>query len=39
MNINLDAIWNTVQAALPELLEQWPTVYQTADNQCGNSPL
>ncbi|MDR3567786.1 MAG: DUF86 domain-containing protein [Syntrophobacteraceae bacterium] len=31
-DINLDAVWETVQTALPELLRQLPSVRQDADN-------
>ena len=31
--INLDVVWDTVQAALPELLKQLPTVRQDADDE------
>jgi len=31
-DINLDVLWDTVQAALPELLKQLPAVRQDADD-------
>lgn len=31
-DINLDVVWDTVQTALPELLEQLPAVLQNADD-------
>lgn len=31
-DINLDVVWDTVQAALPELLKQLPAVRQDADD-------
>ena len=31
-DINLDVVWDTVQAALPELLQQLPAVRQDADD-------
>ncbi|MFT3777075.1 MAG: DUF86 domain-containing protein [Ottowia sp.] len=34
-DINLDVVWDTVQAALPELLKQLPTVRQDAEGQSG----
>lgn len=35
-DINLDVVWNTVQAALPELLKQLPAVRQDADDEDRN---
>lgn len=35
-DINLDVVWDTVQAALPELLKQLPVVRQDADNEDRN---
>jgi uncharacterized protein with HEPN domain len=32
-DINLDVVWDTVQAALPELLKQLPAVRQDADDE------
>ena len=32
-DINLDVVWDTVQAALPELLQQLPAVRQDADDK------
>ena len=32
-DINLDVVWDTVQEALPELLEQLPAVRRGVDNQ------
>jgi len=32
-DINLDLVWDTVQAALPELLKQLPAVQQDADDE------
>ena len=32
-DINLDVVWETVQAALPELLKQLPAVRQDADDE------
>ena len=32
-DINLDVVWNTVQAALPELLKQLPSVRLDADDE------
>lgn len=34
-DINLDVVWNTVQAALPELLKQLPAVRQDAEDRNG----
>ena len=31
-DVNLDVVWDTVQTALPELLQQLPAVRQDADN-------
>lgn len=33
-DINLDVVWDTVQAALPELLKQLPAVCKDADKPC-----
>lgn len=35
-DINLDVVWNTVQAALPELLKQLPAVRQAAADKDHN---
>ncbi|MGV6477377.1 HepT-like ribonuclease domain-containing protein [Azotobacter vinelandii] len=35
-DINLDVVWDTVQAALPELLKQLPAVRQDADDDDRN---
>jgi len=35
-DMNLDVVWNTVQAALPELLKKMPTVGQDADDEGRN---
>jgi uncharacterized protein with HEPN domain len=35
-DINLDVVWDTVQAALPELLKQLPAVRQDADDEDRN---
>ena len=35
-DINLDVVWDTVQAALPELLKQLPAVRQDADEENRN---
>lgn len=35
-DINLDVVWDTVQAALPELLKLLPTVRQDADHEDHN---
>jgi uncharacterized protein with HEPN domain len=32
-DINLDVVWDTVQAALPELLKRLPAVRQHADQE------
>ena len=41
-DINLDVVWETVKAALPELLRQLPVVRQDLDdeerNDCGSGP-
>jgi uncharacterized protein with HEPN domain len=34
-DINLDVVWDTVQTALPELLQQWPAVRRDAENRDG----
>jgi len=36
-DINLDVVWDTVQAALPELLKQLPAVRQDADDEDRNN--
>ena len=35
-DINLEVVWDTVQAALPELLKQLPAVRQNADEEDRN---
>ena len=35
-DFNLDGVWDTVQAALPELLKQLPTVRRDADDKDRN---
>jgi len=35
-DINLDVVWDTVQAALPELLKQLPAVRQDAEDENHN---
>ena len=35
-DINLDVVWDTVQAALPELLKQLPSVRHDADDEDRN---
>jgi uncharacterized protein with HEPN domain len=35
-DINLDVVWETVQTALPELLQQLPVVLQDADDENRN---
>jgi uncharacterized protein with HEPN domain len=37
-NINLDVVWETTQAALPDLLKQLPAVRRDAADDCGTSP-
>jgi uncharacterized protein with HEPN domain len=37
-DINLDVMWDTVQAALPALLKQLPAVRQDADDVDRNDP-
>ena len=37
-DINLDVVWDTVQAALPALLRQLPAVRQDADDVDRNDP-
>lgn len=37
-DINLDVVWDTVQTALPELLEQLPAVRASATNINRNNP-
>lgn len=36
LDIKLDAVWNTVQLALPELLKQLPAICQDADDDSRN---
>ena len=36
-DINLDVVWDTVQTALPELLQQLPAVRQDADDEDRNA--
>ncbi len=37
-DINLEVVWETVQAALPELLKQLPAVRRDADDKNRNDP-
>jgi uncharacterized protein with HEPN domain len=32
-DINLDVVWETVQTALPQLLEQLPAIREDADDE------
>jgi len=36
IDINLDVVWDTVQAALPELLKQFPAIRQDAADEDRN---
>lgn len=36
VDINLDVVWETVQTALPQLLERLPSIREDADDKDGN---
>ncbi len=37
-DINLDVVWNTVQIALPQLLERLPAIREEAEHENHNTP-